>query len=205
MYGVYKARHLGDCPAGFKSFNEIRKLLRPIAERDVDQQIALRDAEAKAIAANKSSPTSVGFDSHYLKAVTNYYDELTSDSYEQVLKDLAEGLGGQVMYGSGFEEDHDLFRMAKPIIERVEGKGEYRTEIAAALRWSSSAGRDHFAIFPTRQRAEAFLKVGKALRKILEATYRAAKKEGANLLLRLQADDITLKELNKAVEPDKGR
>lgn len=200
-YTIPKLIHLRGCPMGLATAGAIRNLMKPVAEEIVDLKLQLREAEAKVIGAKRASRTHVGFDHIFLYIPETYFNRAEPELLESILPTLAEALGARILTGRGWETHDDFWKLSKPIVEKSEkavGGEVYETH---ANLTGSSYHADRFAVFPTRQRAEAFVKVGRMFRKVLLATYESGKSRGASLLHELAADNITLKELEKSLTP----
>ena len=196
----YLSKHLKGCPMGLRTPVPYSKLLRPWAMKLIDRELAIQGLEAKLVEAKKAEPHHVGFDGYYLRAADMYHDEISADEYEALLKRLAEGMGGKVLTGRGWEREDQSWRESKPIVEKHRPKGwDHDVESNAVLGWRQDGSTNTYAVFPSRERAKAFLDAGRMLHKIMLATYKAGTRRGASLLEQLAKDKMTLSAFEEQV------
>ncbi len=133
----------------------------------------------------------------------SYYSELKSEECEGVLKAFAEALGGKIHWA-----DHDMdeaHRRAGIIVAKVEKDwhGEEH-EVPDGLYTGPDRRSGYSATFPSKERAKAFIKIGKGVRHLISKHWEGGQVYGTALLDRLARGEITIKEFNESIKPMKG-
>ena len=203
--GMYRTRqlHAVECPLNGEGEQHAAKLVIPIAENVVELQERVKRLEAKLVD-GRAEPTMVPFDDHFLDPVELYYfhDRETTESVETFMTTLAEGLGAKVeRYHWNEDSIPGIVERTEWVSERWRGSKERRkVEYIAQLRTRADGVAYYRAVFPTRQRALAYVNLCRTLKDILAGVHNAGKLYGSDLLHRLARQDITPSEFLERIE-----
>ena len=191
----YGTAHLRGCPMHIETRSAVERTAKTIAEEISDLRRDLRKAKAKVDGAKKPQLTEVRFDDYYFRAAAQggVHKIIDDEEWSTVIYDLAEALSARTSRSTIWTSSNDPdSRLSKPIQERYQPKDKTYPSYMRDAQLSNGFERaDDLAIFPTKERAEMFLKLGRKVRRLLDAAYEMGRYDGGDLLQQLAQEKIT--------------
>lgn len=189
-------KHTKGCPLWGEIGEEVMDRLNELAEEIVERRLIEMGLRAEIVGA-APRPTVVEFDDGY------FYRHAPKPKGDDrnIVRILAATLGAKVEGGRNIwrdeREDAHHAEALKVVIKDGLGRD---TEHDAKLGDDFSHDVDGFAVFPTKERAESFWKMGRLLRQLLDMAYENGVHEGSSVIRMLAAGKVTMTEFNKKVE-----